>query len=79
MYCLVEYVRGAVGMMPACEFPDLLRSVLDAFTNGQRAEARAAFAALLPLVLYGLQQGPAWALHKEVLVARGLNPRSRCM
>lgn len=71
-FCLEEYARGAVGTMPACEFPDLLAPILADWTAGRRAEARAAFTRLLPLVLFGLQQGIAWAVHKEVLVRRGL-------
>ncbi|MFH9230772.1 dihydrodipicolinate synthase family protein [Streptomyces globisporus] len=71
-FCLDEYARGARGTMPACEFPDLLRPVLDAWSAGRRREAREGFAHLLPLVTHGLQQGWAWAVHKEVLWARGL-------
>lgn len=71
-FCLDEYARGAVGTMPACEFPDLLKPILDQWCNGAQAEARANFAQLLPLIIYGLQSGPAWAIHKEVLVARGI-------
>ncbi|MFR9725554.1 dihydrodipicolinate synthase family protein [Streptomyces sp. MS19] len=71
-FCLDEYARGAIGTMPACEFPDLLRPVLDDWNAGRRAEAREGFARLLPLILHGLQQGWAWAIHKEVLVARKL-------
>ncbi|HEY8454788.1 MAG TPA: dihydrodipicolinate synthase family protein [Actinopolymorphaceae bacterium] len=71
-FCLEEYARGAVGTMPACEFSDLLAPVLADWQAGRRAEARAAFARLLPLILFGLQQGIAWAVHKEVLVRRGL-------
>ncbi|MGP4115151.1 dihydrodipicolinate synthase family protein [Streptomyces sp. 4N509B] len=71
-FCLDEYARGAVGTMPACEFPDLLRPVLDDWAAGRRAQAREGFARLLPLVLHGLQQGWAWAIHKEVLLARKL-------
>lgn len=72
LFCLEEYDRGAVGTMPASEFTDLLRRVLDAFTAGDRARARAEFASLLPLIRFGLQPGLAWAVHKEVMVARGL-------
>jgi 2-keto-3-deoxy-L-arabinonate dehydratase len=72
LFCLEEYDRGAVGTMPAGEFTDLLRPVLEAFTAGDRAGARAGFAALLPLIRFGLQPGLAWAVHKEVMVARGL-------
>ncbi|SOD62860.1 4-hydroxy-tetrahydrodipicolinate synthase [Streptomyces zhaozhouensis] len=71
-FCLDEYARGAIGTMPACEFPDLLRPVLDDWAAGERARAREGFARLLPLILHGLQQGWAWAIHKEVLVARKL-------
>lgn len=71
-FCLDEYARGSVGTMPACEFPDLLGPILDLWTRGDHAEARAEFARLLPLIVYGLQSGIAWAVHKEVLVRRGL-------
>ncbi|MDF2508013.1 MAG: dihydrodipicolinate synthase family protein [Microbacterium sp.] len=71
-FCLEEYARGAVGTMPACEFPDLLGPVLALFLEGRVEEARAEFRRMLPLVLIGLQGGIAWAVHKEVLVARGV-------
>ncbi|MFB9308006.1 dihydrodipicolinate synthase family protein [Agromyces hippuratus] len=71
-FCLEEYARGAVGTMPACEFADLLAPVLELFVAGRVEEARAGFRRMLPLVLVGLQGGIAWAVHKEVLVARGI-------
>jgi len=71
-FVLDEYARGAVGTMPACEFPDLLQPVLDSWEAGDRHKARVEFTRLLPLVLFGLQSGIAWAVHKEVLVRRGL-------
>ncbi|MBN9796491.1 MULTISPECIES: dihydrodipicolinate synthase family protein [Pseudonocardia] len=71
-FCLDEYAGGAVGTMPACEFTDLLRPVLDDWAAGETARARDGFARLLPLIVFGLQPGPAWAVHKEVLVARGI-------
>lgn len=71
-YCLAEYTGGGVGTMPACEFPDLLAPVLADWHAGRHADARAGFARLLPLILCGLQQGVAWAVHKEVLVRRGI-------
>lgn len=71
-FCLDEYARGAVGTMPACEFSDLLAPILAEWTAGHCGKARTAFTRLLPLVQFGLQQGIAWAVHKEVLVARGL-------
>ena len=71
-FCLEEYARGAVGTMPACEFSDLLAPVLAEFADGRVDLARAGFRRMLPLVLIGLQGGIAWAVHKEVLVARGI-------
>lgn len=71
-FCLEEYARGAVGTMPACEFSDVLAPLLTDWGQGRRAEARVGFARLLPLVRFGLQPGIAWAVHKEVLVQRGV-------
>ncbi|PZF85749.1 dihydrodipicolinate synthase family protein [Jiangella anatolica] len=71
-FVLDEYARGSIGTMPACEFPDLLAPVLAAWQGGDRVGARAAFTRLLPLIVHGLQQGIAWAVHKEVLVRRGI-------
>ncbi len=71
-FVLEEYARGAVGTMPACEFPDLLRPVLDQWATGARPAARAGFNRLLPLVRFGLQPGIAWSIHKHVLVRRGV-------
>ncbi|MEU0487337.1 dihydrodipicolinate synthase family protein [Streptosporangium sp. NPDC006013] len=72
LFCLEEYDRGAVGTMPACEFTDLLAPVLACWSAGRRTDALAAFARLLPLIRFGMQPGLAWAVHKEVLVRRGL-------
>jgi 2-keto-3-deoxy-L-arabinonate dehydratase len=70
--CLAEYERGAIGTMPACEFTDELAVVLADWTSGETARARSGFQRLLPLILLGLQSGIAWAVHKEVLVRRGI-------
>nr|WP_239086276.1 dihydrodipicolinate synthase family protein [Streptomyces parvus] len=67
-----EYDNGSVGTMPACEFSDLLRAILDDLAAGRRAEARAAFGRLLPLIQIGMRAGQAWAVHKEVLRRRGV-------
>jgi 2-keto-3-deoxy-L-arabinonate dehydratase len=71
-FLLDELDRGAVGTMPACEFTDLLAEVMTAWRAGRRDEAEARFHRLLPLLVYGLQSGIAWAVHKEVLVRRGI-------
>ncbi|MET7392170.1 dihydrodipicolinate synthase family protein [Dactylosporangium sp. NPDC005572] len=72
LFVLEEYARGAVGTMPASEFPDLLAQILRLYLAGAHDEARAAFNRLLPLVRFGLQPGIAWAIHKHVLVRRGV-------
>ncbi len=71
-FAIDEFLRGAVGTMPACEFPDLLRPVLDDLRAGHGTDARKRFTRLLPLILFGLQPGIAWAVHKHVLVHRGI-------
>jgi 2-keto-3-deoxy-L-arabinonate dehydratase len=67
-----EMDGGSVAAMPACEFTDLLVAAYADFRAGQAALARTQFNRLLPLIRFGLQPGLAWAVHKEVLVHRGL-------
>ncbi|WP_419999787.1 dihydrodipicolinate synthase family protein [Streptomyces boninensis] len=71
-FLLEELAAGAVGTMPACEFTDALRVVLDDWSAGRVADAHAAYERLLPLIRFGMQPGLAWAVHKEVLVRRGI-------
>lgn len=71
-FFLDELACGAAGSMPAAEFTDLLTEIYASWRAGDRADARERFARLLPLIVWGLQSGPAWAIHKEVLVARGI-------
>ncbi|GAA2329724.1 dihydrodipicolinate synthase family protein [Dactylosporangium salmoneum] len=72
LFVLEEYARGAVGTMPASEFPDLLGAVLALVDEGDHGAARAAFNRLLPLIRFGLQPGIAWSIHKHVLHRRGV-------
>lgn len=72
LFFLEEMASGAVGTMPACEFTDLLAEVLSAWEESDHALARKRFNRLLPLVRFGLQPGISWAVHKEVLVRRGV-------
>lgn len=72
-----EYDNGAVGTMPACEFSDHLRAVLDDLAAGRRAEARAGFDRLRPLIRLGVRPGQAWSVHKQVLVRRGIIASAR--
>ena len=77
-FFLVEELRGgAVGTMPACEFTDALGPVLSAASAGDWARARAEHTRLLPLIRFGMQGGIAWAVHKQVLVRRGVIASAR--
>lgn len=72
LFLLEELAAGAVGTMPACEFTDLLRGLLDAWADGRSEEAHEQFERLLPLIRFGMQPGLAWAVHKEILMRRGI-------
>jgi 4-hydroxy-tetrahydrodipicolinate synthase len=72
LFVLEEYARGAVGTMPACEFPDLLQGPLGFWATGDIPRARSSFERILPLIRFGLQPGIAWSIHKHVLVRRGI-------
>jgi 2-keto-3-deoxy-L-arabinonate dehydratase len=76
-FVLEEYARGAIGTMPACEFADVLAGVLRDWHEGRREAAHARFTRLLPLIRYGMQGPLAWAVHKTVLVRRGIIASSR--
>lgn len=72
LFVLEEYEGGAVGTMPACEFSDALVVVLRDWNAGRTDDAHDGFDRLLPLIRFGLQPGIAHAVHKEVLVRRGI-------
>ena len=72
LFLLEEYDRGAVGTMPACEFTDRLRPILNDIAVDDEAATRAKFNRLLPLIRFGMQGPIAWAVHKHVLVERGV-------
>lgn len=72
LFVLEEYARGAVGTMPACEFTDVLADILRTWATGDWQTAHRKFDTLLPLIRFGLQPGIAHAVHKHVLVRRGI-------
>jgi 4-hydroxy-tetrahydrodipicolinate synthase len=72
LFVLEERARGAAGTMPACEFTDLLAHILGRWDAGDAESARDGFDRLLPLIRFGMQPGIAYAIHKEVLVLRGI-------
>lgn len=67
-----EYINGALATMPACSVTDLLVEVMALLRSGDIRGARQQHARLLPLLVYGLQPGIAWSVHKHVLRWRGL-------
>ncbi|WP_413737058.1 dihydrodipicolinate synthase family protein [Sodalis sp. RH21] len=66
-----ELARGVVGTMPACEFPDVINAILQAWEHDKEA-ARALFYRYLPFLRYGVQPGLGVAVHKEILHRSGL-------
>lgn len=71
-YFYEELNRGAVGMMPACEFPDICVQIYQLFKAGDRDAARTLFYQYLPFIRIGTIPGFAMAVHKEVLKAGGV-------
>ncbi|WP_259035738.1 dihydrodipicolinate synthase family protein [Halomonas dongshanensis] len=67
-----ELERGAIGTMPACEFPDVINNILGQYFNGNREGARETFYRYLPFLRYGVQPNIGVSIHKEVLHASGI-------
>jgi dihydrodipicolinate synthase/N-acetylneuraminate lyase len=72
MYYYEELCRGAVGTMPACEFPDVCVQIYQLFVSGEKDAARELFYQYLPFIRIGTIAGFAMSVHKEVLKAGGV-------
>lgn len=66
-----ELCRGAIGTMPACEFPEVINAILAAWMK-DKADAQRIFYRYLPFLRYGVQPGLGVAIHKAVLCRAGL-------
>lgn len=66
-----ELRRGIIGTMPACEFPDVINKILDAWAQDP-FEAKSIFYRYLPFLRYGVQPGIGVAIHKTVLHQAGI-------
>ncbi|WP_342325115.1 dihydrodipicolinate synthase family protein [Kosakonia sp. BYX6] len=66
-----ELRRGIVGTMPACEFPEVINAILNAWQHNPR-DAQALFYRYLPFLRYGVQPGIGVAVHKTVLHQGGI-------
>lgn len=72
MYFYEELGRGAVGTMPACEFPEVCVAIYQAFKAGDYNLARRTFYQYLPFIRLGTLPGYAMAIHKEVMRLGGI-------
>lgn len=73
MYFYEELCYGAVGCMPAGEFPDAFIKIYKAFKDGDKQRAKALFTKYLPFIRMGtLAGGYAMSIHKEILKAGGV-------
>lgn len=66
-----ELRRGVIGTMPACEFPEVINMILQAWQYDPR-EAQSLFYRYLPFLRYGVQPGIGVAIHKTVLYRAGI-------
>ncbi|WP_240421843.1 hypothetical protein [Paenibacillus periandrae] len=72
LYFYEELNRGAVGTMPACEFPEVCVRIYQAFKSGDLDTARQTFYQYLPFMRIGTLPGFAMAVHKEILRTGGV-------
>jgi 4-hydroxy-tetrahydrodipicolinate synthase len=71
LYFFEELSRGAVGVMTAFSYPDLLVDIYARFRRGDVASAAAAYDRAASFIRYDGQQGIGLAIRKEVLRRRG--------
>lgn len=72
MYFFEELTRGAVGTMPACEFPDICVKIYESFKKGDIETAKQTFYKALPLIRIGTMPRYAMSIHKEILKMGGI-------
>ena len=72
VYMYEEMEHGCVGTMPACEFPEIVVAIFDAYQNGDKEKAREIFVRHLPLFRMGTLPGYAMSIHKDILRRRGV-------
>jgi 4-hydroxy-tetrahydrodipicolinate synthase len=71
LYFFEELSRGAVGVMTAFSYPDLLVDIYERFRRRDVAGAAAAYDRAASFIRYDGQQGIGLAIRKEVLRRRG--------
>lgn len=71
MFFLEELARGSDGMMTGFSYPEVLIAIYQAFSRGDKEEARRLFYGACPILRYEFQPGVGLALRKEVYRQRG--------
>lgn len=71
MFFLEELERGSDGMMTGFSYPEVLVAIYQAYSSGDKNEARRLFYAACPILRYEFQPGIGLALRKEVYRQRG--------
>ena len=71
MFFLEELERGSDGMMTGFSYPEVLVAIYQAYSNGNKNEARRLFYTACPILRYEFQPGIGLALRKEVYQQRG--------
>lgn len=77
MYLFEELRRGAIGTMPACEFPDVCIEIFRLYNSGKYDEAKKYFYKHLPLIRIGTLAKYAMSVHKQILKDGGIISTSR--
>ncbi len=72
MYMYEEFCRGAVGTMPACEFPDVTVGIYSEYMAGNHDKSRELFYKYLPMIRFGTIPNFAMSVHKEILKKGGV-------
>ncbi|AQS57612.1 dihydrodipicolinate synthase family protein [Novibacillus thermophilus] len=72
MYLIEELESGAIGTMPACEFPDVCVKIYRHFSRQEFKEARSVFYKYLPFIRIGTLGKYAMAVHKDILKTGGV-------
>jgi dihydrodipicolinate synthase/N-acetylneuraminate lyase len=69
-FMLTEWQRGAVGVILACQYCDVMQKVWNLLDSGEKAAARDLFYAIQPAIVLETLMG--FAFSKEIMIRRGI-------
>jgi 4-hydroxy-tetrahydrodipicolinate synthase len=72
LYFFYELQAGAVGAMTGFAFPEILKAIQEAYSDGRHEAARKIYNEALPLLVFEGQPKVGLAIRKETLVRRGI-------